>query len=343
MKIMESTLSFFSSRQFEQKRTSEKKLEIWREPVPPPIVQAPAAPAEPQCLEVEALSPELASIRRILEILTGRKIRISNLKEVNPETAPPAMGAAPGMGAAPALEAAPAMGAAPVGETVPESLGWGIRYEESNSYYEAETSRFKSMGAVRTADGKTIDFTLELEMQREFYTEERYRFLAGDALRDPLVINFNGNSADLTDTRFSFDINADGEEDSIAWLARGSGFLVFDRNKDTVVNNGSELFGPQTGNGFSELSEFDEDGNGWIDENDSVFDDLSIWSGPSWDSSFLVSLKEAGVGAISLSTAETEFTLKDETNATKGKIRQTGVYIAENGSVGTVQQVDLVV
>ena len=339
MKIMESTLSFFTSRQYEQKRTSEKKLETWTDPDPPPIVQAPAAPAEPRSLEVETLSPRLASIKRILERLTGRKITISNLQEVPPETRPPATP----LDAGPALEAASALEASSALESAPERLGWGMRYEEFNAYHEAETSRFKTLGAVKTADGRTIDFTLELEMRREFYTEERYQLLAGDALRDPLVINFNGNGADLTDTNFSFDINADGKEDTIAWLARGSGFLVFDRNKDTVVNNGSELFGPQTGNGFSELSELDEDGNGWIDENDPGFDDLSVWSGPTWDTAFLVSLKEAGVGAISLSTAETQFTLKDESNATKGKIQRTGVYIAENGSVGTVQQVDLVV
>jgi hypothetical protein len=31
------------------------------------------------------------------------------------------------------------------------------------------------------------------------------------------------------------------------------------------------LFGPQTGNGFAELAEYDEDKNNWIDENDSIY------------------------------------------------------------------------
>ncbi len=333
MKIMESTQSFFSSRQYEQKRTSEKKLETWEDPVSPPIAKAPVAVAEtqPQPPEIETLSPELASIKRILEILTGKKIKISNLKEF--KTHEPA----------PILETAPVLEAAPALETAPERLGWGMRYTELNTYLEAETTRFKTVGAVKTADGKTMDFTLELEMQRKFYTEERYQLLAGDALQDPLVINFNGNSADLTDTRFSFDINSDGEDETISWLAQGSGFLVLDRNKDGRVNDGSELFGPETGHGFSELARLDTDHNGWIDENDPGFDDLSIWSGPTWDTSFLTSLKASGVGAISLSTAETAFTLKDESNVTKGQIQRTGVYLSENGSVGTVQQLDLVV
>ena len=29
-----------------------------------------------------------------------------------------------------------------------------------------------------------------------------------------------------------------------------------------------QAFGTKTGNGFSELAEYDSDGNGWIDEND---------------------------------------------------------------------------
>jgi hypothetical protein len=325
MKIMESTLSFFTSRQYEQKKTSKKELVTWEDPVPPPIVQAPPAGAKTQPQNIETLSPKLAALKLLLEILTEKTIKISTVQEFKPE------------------EAVQALDIPPVVEAAPERLGWGMRYSEFNSYFEAETTQFKTVGAVKTADGKTIDFTLELEMQRQFYTEERYEFLAGDALKDPLVINFNGNSADLTDTQFSFDINADGKDDTIAWLAQGSGFLVLDRNKDGVVNDGSELFGPETGNGFSELSRFDTDHNGWIDENDPVFDDLLIWSGPSRDAAVLQSLKESGVGAISLSTADTEFTLKDESNATKGKIQQTGVYLAENGSVGTIQQLDLVV
>ena len=33
----------------------------------------------------------------------------------------------------------------------------------------------------------------------------------------------------------------------------------------------------KTGNGFSELAEYDSDGNGWIDENDEVYDQLKVW------------------------------------------------------------------
>ena len=33
-----------------------------------------------------------------------------------------------------------------------------------------------------------------------------------------------------------------------------------------------------TGDGFKDLAMYDEDGNGWIDENDEIFSKLLIWS-----------------------------------------------------------------
>jgi hypothetical protein len=46
--------------------------------------------------------------------------------------------------------------------------------------------------------------------------------------------------------------------------------------KDGRVNDGRELFGPITGDGFAELAAYDDDGNNWIDENDGIYDNLSI-------------------------------------------------------------------
>jgi hypothetical protein len=46
--------------------------------------------------------------------------------------------------------------------------------------------------------------------------------------------------------------------------------------KDGRVNDGRELFGPRTGDGFAELAAYDDDGNNWIDENDGIHDNLSI-------------------------------------------------------------------
>jgi len=103
------------------------------------------------------------------------------------------------------------------------------------------------------------------------------------------------------------------------------------------VNDGSELFGPKTGNGFAELASHDADRNGWIDSGDPVFANLKIWTQGG-----LTTLPERGIGAIFASGVETPFAVKDAANALRGNIRSTGIYLSEGGSAGTVQQVDLV-
>ena len=55
----------------------------------------------------------------------------------------------------------------------------------------------------------------------------------------------------------------------------------------------------------------------------------------------LYSLAEKGVGAICLQNASTNYAITDEDNQTKGVIRNTGIFLYENGNVGTVQHVDL--
>jgi hypothetical protein len=67
-------------------------------------------------------------------------------------------------------------------------------------------------GVIKTADGQEIAFSVQLNMSREFAYESRLRIRAGDAARpvDPLVINFGGTAADVTTTRFRFDLDGDG-------------------------------------------------------------------------------------------------------------------------------------
>ena len=90
-----------------------------------------------------------------------------------------------------------------------------------------------------------------------------------------------------------------------------------------------------------ELSVYDSDGNGWIDEADPIFDKLKIWSKDEAGNDVLVGLGVRGVGAIYLGSVPTGFAIKDNENVTQGIIRSTGVFLREDGSAGTVQQVDL--
>lgn len=225
----------------------------------------------------------------------------------------------------------------PAGRTT-NSRGWGLSFDYHASLYKKETVSFQAQGIVKTADGK------EIKMDREFYQEQNIHLRLGDAAKiDPLVINYAGNMPVLTGTKFIFDLDADGTPEQISRLQPGSGFLVLDKNSDGRINNGTELFGPVSGNGFSELALLDEDGNGWLDENDPVFDKLRIWSRSETGEEQLLALGEVGIGALYLGHVSTSFEMRDQNYELLAQLQKTGLFLREDGTAGTVQHIDLAV
>lgn len=224
-------------------------------------------------------------------------------------------------------------------------------FQNSNSYslssYEKEATSFQGYGRALTQDGRVIDFNVSFGMSREF---REYSHINIDAMSkfliDPLVINVGSDVTNISDQSFYFDLDADGQKENVRMLGRGSGFLAMDKDGDGIINDGSELFGTRTGDGFGELREYDEDGNGWIDENDvNTWSALKVWIKDSSGKDQLLTLKEADVGAIYLGEVSTEFTeYSDMTLASKvnGQVRSTGIFLHESSNLaGTVQHVDL--
>ncbi|MCX7780199.1 MAG: hypothetical protein N2491_04665 [Negativicutes bacterium] len=222
--------------------------------------------------------------------------------------------------------------------------GWGLDYQFHWTRSEQEKMTFTATGSVKTADGREINFTAQLSMTRQFMAEQHISIKAGDALLDPLVINFDAPAARLTAAKYSFDIDADGDAEQVSFAAPGSGFLALDLNGDGIINNGKELFGPNTGNGFAELAQYDADGNNWIDENDAIYDRLRIWTKDANGNDQLFAIGQKGIGAIYLGNVSTEFSHKSlQDNSLQGQLRRTGVFLRENGTTGIMQQVDLAV
>lgn len=220
---------------------------------------------------------------------------------------------------------------------------WHKTTVESAFISETENTAFSALGIAVTADGRQIGFNVSVEMTRAF--EGAYESISEESyiVTDPLVINLDSDTVNVTDQKFLFDIDADGTKDEISFVGEGSGFLALDKNNDGVINDGSELFGTRSGNGFRDLASYDKDKNGWIDEADDVFDKLVIWTKDESGKDKMMSLKEAGVGAIYLGSSGTEFSLNNaSTNESNAIIRRTGIYLKENGEAGTVQHVDLV-
>lgn len=214
---------------------------------------------------------------------------------------------------------------------------------EEHYFSEQEQTEFHAKGTVATADGREIDFNLGFSMSRRF--EERFQVdtvSLKQILCDPLVINLDTDVASVSDQKMMFDLDADGVPDSISRLQAGSGFLALDLNGDGVVNDGRELFGTRSGDGFSDLAKYDSDGNGWIDEADDVFDRLRICVFDEDGHQRLFKLKEKDLGAIFLGNVQSDFSLNDQsTNRLNARLRRTGIFLYENGTAGTIQHLDL--
>ncbi|MCR4431491.1 MAG: hypothetical protein NUV45_10780 [Tepidanaerobacteraceae bacterium] len=268
---------------------------------------------------------KLQLLQKMFEALTGKKLKFYIPKEIKIETHQ----------------------AQPVLYTVTRhnsqaTNGWGLEYNYSESYYERQTLAFNSEGIIKTIDGREIKFSVELNTSREFASRVNINTRRGEAVsKDPLVMNFDGTIPSITDEKIGFDIDCDGSDDLISFLSSGSGFLALDLNGDGTINDGSELFGPQSGDGFAELAKYDFDGNNWIDENDPIYEKLRIWTRDDKGNDVLLALGQKGIGAIYLGNVNTLFDIKNRQNELQGKIQKTGIFVNENGTTGTIQHIDI--
>ncbi len=283
--------------------------------------------------ERQTSDSQLTLLVNLVEQLTGQKIRLFDTQAMQA----PSQAAAghPPPEHATAHPRGPAMGRSPAAS--------GMEYSRSERLYEMEQFQFAAEGTIRTEDGQEINFNFSLSMQREFYQQSDSALSAtGGQRKDPLVVNFNGSATELTSTKFSFDIDVDGHDDEISFVGANSGFLALDNNRNGKVDDGSELFGTRSGNGFAELAGYDSDGNQWIDENDPVYEQLQVWTKDQLGNDILSSLKDSNVGALYLGNVATPLALNDAQNTQHGQLRDSGVYLQEDGNgVGALQQIDL--
>jgi hypothetical protein len=330
MRIQSSTVAMASRHELSITHEKSERLETWVDPPQVPPAEAPAPPAKPQ-FEPSALEKmKIELLQKLLEAFTGETIELKI-----PEAPDPAE----------AEELAKKLGALMQNaREVRPRQGWGMRYESHERYAEHESSMVAAGGIVKTADGQEIAFSVDLRMHRSFVREESVLIEAGDRkLKDPLVVNFDAPAAQLTQTKFQFDLDADGEEDQISFLRPGSGFLTQDLDGNGVINDGREVFGALSGDAYADLAAHDDDGNGWLDEGDAIFDKLRIWTKDAQGRDQLFALGEKGIGALFLGATLSPYSLKDTDNALHGQVRRTGVFLREDGSAGTLQQIDLAV
>ncbi|MEI6032107.1 MAG: calcium-binding protein [Synechococcaceae cyanobacterium ELA739] len=157
----------------------------------------------------------------------------------------------------------------------------------------------------------------------------------------PLVLDLDGDGIEtlaLESLFLHFDHDGNRYAERSGWVAPDDGLLVWDRDGNQTIDNGSELFGNRTrlddgtlaANGFEALRPFDRNGDGRIDSGDADWERLKLWrdrnANGNVDSGELLSLADAGIASLDLAYANA--------NLDDGKgnqQRQLGRYRTSNG------------
>ena len=305
--------------------------------LPPPVSPASAVEDPDKINPEDALSDkDLMKIRlleKMIEGLTGKKFKFKYyaFKDFEKALATKPLNLPNAVAAAHSQRPQP---------QAPATLGWGVHFHEETTQSLKETVDFQSKGSVVTADGTAIDFQLNYHFSQEISSSTIIDFKAGDALIDPLVIRLDDSPLQFSKDPIQFDLDIDGLKDSFRVPIDQAGLLFLDQNGNQVADNGSELFGPTTGQGFAELKALDSDQNGWIDEGDSAFDNLRIWVRSNDGTDRYIGLIEAGVGALFVESANTEAGLYSQDAALLGQMKMTSFYLKESGQPGLVHELD---
>lgn len=218
--------------------------------------------------------------------------------------------------------------------------GWGLEYDYHESYQEYEATSLAMAGTFTTEDGRSFSFDLSYQMERHYSRTTDVSIRAGDAaVKDPLILDM-GAGGGFSPIKTQFDMDRDGWVDLLPRLAGPSRYLSADLNRNGKVDDGGELFGPKSGDGFADLAAHDDDRNGFIDAGDAIWDLLRLWSGDEAEPSLMAEWK---IAAIGLKSVEAPFSYKDASNSLIGENRRAGVFVTDDGKAGVVKQVDLVV
>ena len=165
----------------------------------------------------------------------------------------------------------------------------------------------------------------------------------------PLILDLDGDGVEA-DAITYFDHSGDGWTELSRWANEDDGVLVWDKNADGVINDGSELFGNSTvlanGNkaehGFAALADLDDNGDGVIDASDAAWTELRVmrWADDNGngikddDEEFLVTLDSLGIESLN-----TGFTNSNHVDSSGNEHRQEGGYTKTDGTTAKMTDV----
>ncbi|WP_106755235.1 hypothetical protein [Pannonibacter carbonis] len=128
------------------------------------------------------------------------------------------------------------------------------------------------------------------------------------AVYDPLVIDLAGDGIDtisLSKSNASFDLFAvRGLEGKHGWIGPNDAFLALDLNKNGTIDHVNELFGNSSTFGYHALASYDDNNDNLINSDDSIFDQLLIWTDINSDgisqAEEISNLTSSAISALSL-------------------------------------------
>ncbi|CAN5909810.1 hypothetical protein BH11PSE8_BH11PSE8_00740 [soil metagenome] len=122
----------------------------------------------------------------------------------------------------------------------------------------------------------------------------------------PIALDLDGNgihSTALIDSQGKFDMGS-GTPVNSGWLSSGDGFLAVDSNGNGKIDDITELFGGNKGDGFAKLASYDSNHDGFVDAKDADFAKLLVWQdlngNHQTDAGELRSLAQAGIASLTV-------------------------------------------
>ncbi|PHM22954.1 hypothetical protein [Xenorhabdus ehlersii] len=132
-------------------------------------------------------------------------------------------------------------------------------------------------------------------------------------LPSPLVIDLNNDGVKtIAEGSVFFDLDNNNSKESVGWIDKNDGFIVYDKNNDGKIDSGAFLFGNHTEinglsnfkNGFHALSQLDSNNDLIISKDDNDWNNLKVWQDKNTngivDNDELNTLSDIGIKEIDL-------------------------------------------